>query len=217
MGLCNCRRGNRKAAKKRRPDRSFSATSSEVDLESDEDEEAGKNAGCCSSVKRSRPKFVRAPRTPEDNLRRACAEGSVQAVHALLKSNVDVNAETQNGYSPLHAAAAHGRSSIVSVLISNAAQVDALSKGVTPLMLASMGGHKPVVEALVLARASVHEELRGVRGQERQAVHLAQLFGHEKVAELLKQHMPPEAKTTDGQKKKKDRKHKDKKAKKDPK
>ncbi|CAE7251002.1 PSMD10, partial [Symbiodinium natans] len=82
-----------------------------------------------------------------DNLRRACADGSVSAVQALLASRVPATASTDHGYTPLHAAAAHGCSKIVSVLLNAEAQVDCVaSGGVTPLMLAAMGGHRSTLE-----------------------------------------------------------------------
>ncbi|CAE7327315.1 clsB, partial [Symbiodinium sp. CCMP2456] len=193
-------------------DRLRSLSAAELDSEGDDDEVPAH--GCCPRARKQAPKFLRPPRTAEDNLRKASADGAVSTVQALLASRVQATAATENGYTALHAAAAHGRSKIVPMLLNAEAQVDCTaSGGVTPLMLAAMGGHKATLEALLSARASLHEELRGARGQERQAVHLADLFGHAQAAELLKQHLPRPS-TSDGAKKPKDRKQKKDKTKK---
>eukprot|EP00439_Symbiodinium_sp_Y106_P074247 s72_g14.t1 len=235
MGLCHCRRGGQRSAKKRKLKRGYSASSTSEELDSEGDDDEVPARGCCSRARKPAPKFLRPPRTAEespsailwilqqsvlmralDNLRKASADGAVSTVQALLASRVQATAATENGYTALHAAAAHGRSKIVPMLLNAEVQVDCTaSGGVTPLMLAAMGGHKATLEALLSAKASLHEELRGARGQERQAVHLADLFGHAQAAELLKQHLPRPS-TSDGAKKPKDRKQKKDKTKKEP-
>ncbi|CAE7710127.1 CTTNBP2 [Symbiodinium microadriaticum] len=163
MGLCHCRRGQR-SAKKRKLKRGYSASSTSEELDSEGDDDEVPARGCCPRARKQAPKFLRPPRTAEDNLRKASADGAVSTVQALLASRVQATAATENGYTALHAAAAHGRSKIVSMLLNAEAQVDCTaSGGVTPLMLAAMGGHKATLEALLSAKASLHQELRGVR------------------------------------------------------
>ena len=74
-----------------------------------------------------------------------------EALQSLLGS-ADVKAQSSEGWTALHYAAAYGHIEIVEILISRGAEIDAetYSSGTTPLVLASKYGHESV-ESILLA------------------------------------------------------------------
>jgi len=64
----------------------------------------------------------------ETVLFRACFVGNASTVNELLSANEDVNALSECGSSPLHAAAVNGHASIVTALLRNGADVNATDK-----------------------------------------------------------------------------------------
>ena len=73
-----------------------------------------------------------------------------QALQRLLES-ADVMAQSSEGWTALHYAAAYGHQQIVEILISRGAEIDAetYSSGTTPLVLASKYGHESVTSTLL--------------------------------------------------------------------
>ena len=73
-----------------------------------------------------------------------------EALQRLLES-ADVMAQSSEGWTALHYAAAYGHQQVVEILISRGAEIDAEthSSGTTPLVLASKYGHKSVTSTLL--------------------------------------------------------------------
>ena len=70
-------------------------------------------------------------------LRKACLKGYIEVTKQLLAAGADVNANFDNGISPLHYAAVSGRKEVAELLIAEGADVNAKDhKGRTPLDLA---------------------------------------------------------------------------------
>jgi ankyrin repeat protein len=94
--------------------------------------------------------------SPEtDALFRAARAGNAETVRSLLASpNIDVNAEDENGNTPLIEAARFGHDEVVTALLIAKADVNKKNnEGKTALMLASEGGHDDTVMALTQAGA----------------------------------------------------------------
>src|SRR5688572_30300265 len=85
----------------------------------------------------------------------AVKAGNVQAVRALIKSGVDVNARSGDGSTPLLWAATHSSVEIARALIAAKAAVDAANDfGITPLLQASRTGDAAMVDLLLRAGAN---------------------------------------------------------------
>ena len=88
-------------------------------------------------------------------LTKAVRAGDVQAVRALVKSGVDVNARSGDGSTPLLWAASNSSHEIAGILIAAKATVDTPNDfGITPLLHASRIGDATMVELLLKAGAS---------------------------------------------------------------
>ena len=86
---------------------------------------------------------------------KAIKAGDVQAVRALVKSGVDVNAKSGDGSTPLLWAATNSSHEIAGILIAAKAMVDIPNDyGVTPLLHASGIGDAAMVDLLLKAGAS---------------------------------------------------------------
>eukprot|EP00472_Partenskyella_glossopodia_P012741 CAMPEP_0197540288 /NCGR_PEP_ID=MMETSP1318-20131121/65349_1 /TAXON_ID=552666 /ORGANISM="Partenskyella glossopodia, Strain RCC365" /LENGTH=138 /DNA_ID=CAMNT_0043099229 /DNA_START=65 /DNA_END=481 /DNA_ORIENTATION=+ len=84
----------------------------------------------------------------------ACASGDHETVEELLRSGDATILATRNGCSALHVAVRHGHPSVVRVLISHNANVDAVNRyGDTALIIASVRGDEKCVKILVEANA----------------------------------------------------------------
>lgn len=76
--------------------------------------------------------------------------GSVDSVRVLLDAGADVNATAAGGYSPLHQAAAAGKSEVVRLLLAQGAKKDmACDKGKLPLDYARERNHFDAAALLV--------------------------------------------------------------------
>ena len=72
----------------------------------------------------------------------------------LIRNGADVNAKSDDGYTPLHMAAGSGFVDVVHVLLAKGATVDAADNaGSTPLKDAAFMGRADVVKALLAAKA----------------------------------------------------------------
>src|SRR6059036_1431563 len=74
-----------------------------------------------------------------------------QAVIALIKQAVDVNAAQGDGMTALHWAALNGDAELAEVLLYAGANVRATTRlgGYSPLFMAAKSGHAPVMDALL--------------------------------------------------------------------
>jgi len=71
-----------------------------------------------------------------DNIWVACTDGNMNKVVAFLASGVDINAQDEYGFSPIHAAASYGHDDLIEYLISNGANVNLRdADGDTPLLV----------------------------------------------------------------------------------
>ena len=78
------------------------------------------------------------PSVPDISIREAVKTGNIEAVKQHLDAGADVNAEGDDGFTPLGAAAMEGHKEIAELLIANGADVNAKDwNGRTPLNQAS--------------------------------------------------------------------------------
>ncbi|MGE0462192.1 MAG: ankyrin repeat domain-containing protein [Vicinamibacterales bacterium] len=87
----------------------------------------------------------------------AARHGDKDAVRALLKQGVDVNAAEGDGMTALHWAARAGDAELVQMLLYGGANVKAATRlgAYTPLMMAAQAGHSAVVAALIAGGSDV--------------------------------------------------------------
>jgi len=94
-----------------------------------------------SGIRSYLPTFLGGIPTPEGNIFRACAEGDLKAVEALVKGGTNLKKPNEMGLLPIHYAAASGKAEIVKFLIEKGSAVDEVTNSVppqTPLSLACM-------------------------------------------------------------------------------
>jgi hypothetical protein len=83
--------------------------------------------------------------------------GSPEGVKKLLAEGADVNAQSEDGFTPLITAIMFSRGDIARTLIENGADVNGRGgTGITPLMAASMQGDKDLAGLLVTSGADVN-------------------------------------------------------------
>jgi hypothetical protein len=86
----------------------------------------------------------------------AIKSGDVAAVEAQLRQGLDVNAITENGFTPLAIACQNGDEKIVAVLIASGADVNLPSKNTaTPLIEAARAGNPALIDLLLAKGADV--------------------------------------------------------------
>ncbi|MEO8679542.1 MAG: ankyrin repeat domain-containing protein [Vicinamibacterales bacterium] len=105
----------------------------------------------------------------------AAMAGDKDAVKALLKQAVDVNAAQGDGMTALHWAAMNGDTELAQMLLFAGANVRATTRigAYTPLFLASQQGHGPIVAALIKAGS----EVKAVNGNGTTALMVAAASG----------------------------------------
>ncbi|XP_002731194.1 uncharacterized protein LOC100377359 [Saccoglossus kowalevskii] len=113
-----------------------------------------------------------------------------------VQPRIDVNAASDTGNTPLHAAANQGYVNIVELLIQRGrANVNATNpqcEGATPLHLAVMHGHKEVCDALIKGNADVHAKMGDLTPLE-----MATDMGHDQILALLMLSLPQEGAVQD--------------------
>ncbi|MCL5104978.1 MAG: ankyrin repeat domain-containing protein [Armatimonadetes bacterium] len=121
-------------------------------------------AGACLVLFVGCPVLAATPSAAQANqFRKAVASGDSVKTARLLKTNRRLaNARNGDGYTPLMVAVGKGRLSLVKLLVSNGAQVNAIKKepGWTPLHFAAAMGWKDIVNYLLSrgATADVQDE-----------------------------------------------------------
>jgi len=95
----------------------------------------------------------------------AAAKGDIEAVKQHLAAGVDVNAKTDTGWIPLHAAALNGHKETAELLIEKGADLNAkiesagILKGYTPLDVAEGFNHPETADLLRKHGGKTGEEL----------------------------------------------------------
>lgn len=103
--------------------------------------------------------FITAP-VHAVQLHEAAEEGDVEQVSQLIAQGADVNAKSDDGWTPLSLASRNGHIEIVRKLLSSRADVKAKNTNMaTPLMFASLPGHIEIVRLLLSSGANVNAEL----------------------------------------------------------
>ena len=114
----------------------------------------------------------------------ATKHGNLAHVKALLKDHPGlVSTRGAFGMTPLHMAAAMGRSDITALLLKDKANVNAKDtvEGLTPLHYAAQQGHAEIAKLLLANKANVNaKEIQGMT-----PLHYAAGAGHTDVAKLL--------------------------------
>jgi len=119
-----------------------------------------------------------------NKLLKASWNGQKDVVELLLKAGADVNAITEDGWTPLMMAS-NGQKDVVELLLKAGADVNAITEdGWTPLMRASWYGHKDIIELLLLAGADVN----AIAKDGRTPLMWASAYGHKDLVDLLKKY-----------------------------
>ena len=115
-----------------------------------------------------------------------CRGGHKEVAEYLLANNADVNAENEEGWTPLHMAAENNHDLIAELLLANKANVNARSNdGSTPLLLAAFKGGTDLGELLLDHGANVNDKDNKYGYT---ALRWATDQHHEDMADMLRQH-----------------------------
>lgn len=115
---------------------------------------------------------------------KAVLTGNLEILQMLLATpNVSLDCQSlEQGLTPLHQAAFHGKEYIVRLLVEKGANVNPVSSnGTTPLHMAALKNHAKEVQALLELGA----EAEAQDNHDRTALHYACLYGHTEAAVLL--------------------------------
>ncbi len=78
------------------------------------------------------------------------------AAKALIKAEIDINKAGDLGYTPLHLACMKGNLEMVKLLVSEGADIFALSEGVPPSATAHLAGHDEICNFLLPLAKQAH-------------------------------------------------------------
>lgn len=107
-----------------------------------------------------------------DNIWVACTNGDVNKVSEFLASGIDINAQDEAGFSPIHAAASYGHVALLEYLISQGANVNLRdADGDTPLLICE---DQATFEALERHGGDIHAKNSDGEGLAEKAVALAE-------------------------------------------
>jgi cytohesin len=124
-------------------------------------------------------------RPPDISIHDAAIEGNVGAVKQHLDAGADVNAKSNEEWTPLHYAASKGHKEIAELLIVAGADVNAKGEnGWTPLHNVTRGGHKEIVELLIAKGADVNAKDE----ESYTPLDIAASWGYKEIADLLLEH-----------------------------
>ncbi|XP_043469266.1 ankyrin-1-like [Leptopilina heterotoma] len=100
----------------------------------------------------------------------------------LLSKGANVNSETKNGVTVLHAASHYGLAKVVEAILEYNGNVNSrLKNGITPLHLSAQRGNVEICEMLLLKGADInakHDDLKS-------ALHIASEEGHKEICKIL--------------------------------
>lgn len=136
--------------------------------------------------------------SPEEQLRKAAAEGNALRVQTLLEQGVTAQAADERGITPLFMAAKNGHRNVIALLLEHGAAINPMRQdGVTPLFVAVQEGRRDVVALFLEKGADVNAQGRigGVT-----PLHIGAYKGdHEIVTFLLEHGANKNARMTSGE------------------
>ena len=98
-------------------------------------------------------------RNVNNSLHEAARDGNIDAVEVLLKKDLDINIEDENGETALMLASQNGHHQIVELLLKEHANINQQNENEwTALMIASHNGHHQVVELLFKEHADINTQ-----------------------------------------------------------
>ena len=117
------------------------------------------------------------------------SEGRIENIKIHILKGIDLNKQSEDGFTALHSAALQGHENIIELLIDEGANVNTISNDVgTPLHLAVSMNLKKTVELLISKGADVNakdwSEMVPLHDG-RTPLHTAAMNGHEGIVELL--------------------------------
>jgi hypothetical protein len=116
----------------------------------------------------------------------AVMSGDAPKVKELLSKGANVNARDENGQTPLHWAAIHGRVDVARLLLEHGADVNARDEnGQTPLRWAAIHGHVDV--ARLLLDHGADPSIRDRDG--RTPLDIARAMGHKELVRVIEEYM----------------------------
>ncbi|KAK6514396.1 hypothetical protein TWF506_008791 [Arthrobotrys conoides] len=136
------------------------------------------------SNNRFRPRSTPArPPTQTTGMHLAAHFGLREPIQLLVREGAELDAEDEDGYTPLSRAAITGHTNVAEFLVGEGANLEAEGNiyGQTPLLLAAISGHAAVVELLV--REGANLKAKDIEGH--MPLSLAARHGHMAIVELL--------------------------------
>lgn len=117
-----------------------------------------------------------------DDMCWAAQDGDEDLVLKCMSEGVSIETTTRDGWTPLLAAAYHGRLAVSKLLVNARANMDVQSTyGRTPIMCAVVGGHTDIVD--LLRRAGANTQLKDATGST--ALSFARLRSDEDIIKAL--------------------------------